>query len=39
MGNTKEVEKISFYGVKLLSIEVYGRTSKIEELKQLVKDY
>lgn len=39
MGNTKEVEKISFYGVKLLSIEVYGRISKIEELEQRLKDY
>ncbi len=39
MGNTSEVEKISFYGVKLLSIEVYGRIQKIEELKQKVKDY
>lgn len=39
MGNTKEVEKITFYGVKLLSIEVYGRSLKIEELKQKLKDY
>ncbi len=39
MGNTKEIEKIAFYGVKLLSIEVYGRVSKIEELKQKLKDY
>lgn len=39
MGSVKEVERIAFYGVKLLSIEVYGRSGKIEELKQKLKDY
>lgn len=39
MGNQREVEKISFYGVKLRSIEVCGSIEKIEELKQKVKNF
>lgn len=38
MGNQREIEKISFYGVKLRSIEVYGNIEKIEELKRKLKN-
>lgn len=38
MGNQREIEKISFYGVKLRFIEVYGSIEKIEELKQKLKN-
>ena len=39
MGGGKEAERISFYGVKLNLIEVYGRIDEIEALKQKLKNY
>lgn len=36
LGYQKEVEKIYFSGIKLLSIEVYGRVSEIEALKRKI---
>lgn len=37
LGYQKEVEKIYFSGIKLTSIEIYGRVSEIEDLKQKIK--
>lgn len=38
LGQQREVERIYFYGIPLLSVEVYGRTSEIEAFEQKIKN-